>query len=124
MIKIIFCPEGNAFSEFVAEEYIANLVEIFKRNKFYPGEEKVFKFSTELPIDYLVYHVLSGNVPADSITFWDEENQMPCDMVCGLEVDPKIKWNFGKIVDVTTKILDAGLQNIRKSRTESSTTKG
>ena len=124
MINIIYCPEGDALSEFVAEEYISNLVEMFKQNHFFRGKEKAFKFSTELPIDYLVYHVLSGNIPVSDISFWDVDKQMPCDMVCGLEVDPKINWNFGKIVDVTTKILDAGLQNLRKFRAKSPAMKG
>lgn len=114
MIKIIYCPEGDAFSEFVVEEYIDNLVKMFKRNHFYPNKEKVFKFSTEMPINCIVYHVLIKNIPIDMISFWDGEQNMPCDIVCGLETDPRLNWNIGKFSRIIGKLLAAGCSNIKK----------
>lgn len=42
MIKIAYYPEGDAFSEFVVEEYIENLVKRFKKNNFFEGARKGF----------------------------------------------------------------------------------
>lgn len=76
-------------------------------------QEKVFKFSTEMPIDCLVYHVLIKNIPVDLISFWDGEQNMPMDMICGLETDPKLNWNIGKQVSITEKIICAGYTNLK-----------
>ena len=118
MIKIVYCPEGDAFSEFVVEEYIENLVKRFKKNNFFEGQEKVFKFSTEMPIAYLTYHVLNKNIPIDLISFWDEEQNIPIDMIHGLETDPKLNWNIGKFVDIVEKIVNIGYANLKALQKE------
>lgn len=116
MIKIVYCPEGDAFSEFVVEEYIENLVKRFKRENFFRDKEKIFKFSTELPIDYLVYHVLIGNVPINLISFWDGEQNMPVDMIGGLQTDMRLNWNIGKHDFIIEKLLVAGYANLKKEK--------
>lgn len=114
MIKIVYCPEGDALSEFVVEKYIDDLVKRFKRENFFEGQEKVFKFSTEIPILYLSYYVLIREIPIDVITFWDREQNIPIDLVAGLETDPKYHWEIGKFAKVVEKVFYAGCANLKK----------
>lgn len=112
MIKIVYCPYGEALSEFIVEEYVSNLTKMFKRNDFFRGSERVFEFSTEFPVQCFAYEVMSGTIPQEVISFWDQDNIMDFSMVKGLcEQDIK-PWNMTKISDIFEKQMYAGIYNL------------
>lgn len=112
LIKIVYCPSGDALSEFVVEEYVSNLIKTFKQNDFFRDTEKIYEFSTEFPVQCIVYEVMSGTIPKDTISFWDQDDMMDFSMAKGLcEQDIK-PWSMTKMSDIFEKQMHAGIYNL------------
>lgn len=95
MLKMYYSEDGKAYSDFKAEEVIADLV-----NRIANGESEVIRFSTENMAYAVRVAVQSGMIPAEKLMLDMGEGDV------GVDSDGRLKNSAGYIV-LSDKWLDA-----------------
>ena len=115
MLKVVFCADGQAVSDFKALDFVDNITATYCRNYGRPME---IRFSTECVLDAFVLRVMEEKIPADRIKFYyqgpdmESEVEMEFHEIRGLRVPDEIN-EIGVRCNMTRNIFNLGFEKLK-----------
>lgn len=113
MLSIIYCPEGESCSDFVAESLVDSLLKKYLKNQ----TDMTYKTSSELVFSYFVFQAISEKISLNDIEFFYKHYPLICDPFKGIEYpmdESGRKITFGFNAEIIRKIFYLGIEKMKK----------
>jgi hypothetical protein len=116
MMKVVFCHDGQAISDFEALRFVDNMTTYYCRYSY--GKPMEIRFSTECVMDAFVLRLMEDKIPADRIKFYykspgmESEIEMEFDECLGIKIPDNVR-DIGVRYEMTNQILRLGYAKMK-----------
>ena len=115
MLKVVFCPEGQAVSDFYACDFVDSKIYEYCIGG---GKDTEVRFSTESVLDAFVLRLMQDRFPSNEIEFYYKDTKLPFEIKLefneyqGLKTPSGVN-EIGTRCEMVRKIVQLGFEKIK-----------